>query len=62
VGSLDIAALAALIVTGGRLAPLAPFMKVYAAIPMIREPRLTSCRLSMKKGRRSGRPGDRGDG
>lgn len=36
-GSLDVATLAALVVVGGRFAPLAPFLKVYGAIKMIGE-------------------------
>jgi hypothetical protein len=46
VGSLDVATLAALVVVGGRFAPLAPFLKVYGAIPMVGERRWRALAMS----------------
>jgi hypothetical protein len=47
VGSLDVAALAALVIAGGRFALLAPFLKVYAAIPMVGERRWRALAFSV---------------
>lgn len=46
VGSLDIATLAVLVIAGGRLSALAPFLKIYGAIPMIGERRWRALALS----------------
>ncbi len=42
VGSLDIAAMAALILLAGRVSALAPFLKIYAVVPMLGERRWRS--------------------
>lgn len=46
VGSLDVATLAALVVFGGRFASLAPFLKIYGAVPMIGERRWRALAVS----------------
>jgi hypothetical protein len=42
VGSLDIAAMAALVLVAGRVSALAPFLKIYAVVPMLGERRWRS--------------------
>jgi hypothetical protein len=46
VGSLDVATLAVLVIAGGRLSALAPFLKIYGAIPMLGERRWRQLALS----------------
>ena len=46
VGSLDVATLAVLVIAGGRLSALAPFLKIYGAIPMLGERRWRALALS----------------
>ena len=47
VGNPDVAVLALLVCAGGRLGPIAPFLKIYALIPMVGERRWRQLSISL---------------